>query len=171
MKTPLASSFGPLAQSCTFSVALLLACASFTNAADIFWTDGTASYNTPANWTGGVVPGTADNAINTNGAGNVVLINNGDPDWTLVDVQAGSAAGTAGAFLQSGQTVSSTGWTRLALGTNSVGLYTLNAGTLNVLGGRISMAESDGAVATLNINGGTINKTGDAFDIADGGFG
>ncbi len=141
-----------------------------TRAADIFWTDGTASYTNAAAW-GGTVPGPSDNAINNNGANNVVQINNGDPDWTIVDLQAGSVIGTAGAFTQNGQTVSSTGWARFGLASNSFGSLTLNGGNFNVIGGRISMAESDGSVAVLTLNGGTIGKTGDAFDIADGGFG
>src|SRR5262245_47599601 len=74
------------------------------NAADISWTDGTASYTNAANWTGGVVPGTADNAINDNGSNNVVQINAGDPDWTLNGIRAGNSTGN-GAFAQSGQTV------------------------------------------------------------------
>src|ERR1051326_1523720 len=51
-----------------FTVAVLILLSSLVApAADISWTDGTASYNTPANWTGGVVPGPLDNAIHDNG--------------------------------------------------------------------------------------------------------
>src|SRR5437867_3670198 len=83
-----------------FTVAVLISLSSLVaNAADIFWTDSTATYNNPANW-GGTIPGTADNAINNNGSNNIVQINNGDPDWTIVDLQAGSATGTSGAFAQ-----------------------------------------------------------------------
>jgi autotransporter-associated beta strand protein len=172
MKTSLTSKRSYHLNAATFTAATLISLSSFVaQAADIFWTGGTASYTNAANWTGGIVPGASDNAINTNGLGNVVQINAGNPDWTVIDLQAGSIEGTSGAFEQNGQAVSSTGWTRLGLATNSSGSYTLNAGTLNVLGGRIILAEGENSAATLTLNGGVLNKTGDAFDIGEAGIG
>src|SRR2546421_180489 len=84
MKTSLISERGYCFNVTTFAVAVLISLSSLiAQAADIFWTDGTASYTNTANWTGGGVPGSGDNAINTNGAGNVVQINTGNPDWTV----------------------------------------------------------------------------------------
>lgn len=147
---------------------LLLALSA--RSADIFWQGGNADYNTPANWTGGVVPGTSDNAIAGNGSNNVVQINGGDPDWTVVDLAAGGVTDSSGAFVQNGQTVTSTGWFHIANATNAIGYYTLNGGTLNVQGGRLFLCEAPNTTGFLNINGGTINKSGDVFILADGGW-
>jgi len=141
-----------------------------SQAANINWTGPTASYTNAANWDGGVVPGAADNAINTNGLGNAVQINNGNPDWTVIDISAGGIPGGAGSFEQNGAAVNVNGWFILGSGNDSVGTYTLNNGNLNVLGGRIFLGDHPGSISTLNINGGTIRKTGDVFVIADGGW-
>jgi autotransporter-associated beta strand protein len=138
--------------------------------ADIFWQGGTADYNTPANWVGGAVPGTSDNAINAHGSNNIVQISVGNPDWTVVDLSAGGLTDSSGAFVQNGQTVTATGWFHVANGTNAIGYYTLNGGTLNVNGGRIFLCEAPNTTGFLNINGGTINKSGDVFVLADGGW-
>ena len=57
----------------------------------------------------------------------------------------------------------------LGSGNNATGIYTLNGGTLNVLGGRIFLGGNPNSTSALNINGGTVNKTGEAFVVADGG--
>jgi fibronectin-binding autotransporter adhesin len=146
-----------------------LACAS--RAADIIWTNGTASYNNPLHWSPNVVPlaASSDNAINDSGTANVVLINPADPDWFVWDIRAGNAPGTSGAFEQNGRIVDIGGWFRLGIGEGSLGVYDLNAGTLDVTGGRINVGEFGTGI--LNIKGGTIIKTGDAFAIADGDVG
>ncbi len=144
------------------------AAAFVANAANILWQGGTDSYTNVADWVGGVVPTGTNNAVNDNGTNNAVLINVGNPDWTLLDIRAGNASGAAGAFVQNGQTVSINGWLRLGLGTNSFGAYTLNGGTLNVQGGRINVGEL--GTGLFVINGGVINKSGDHFTVSDGGF-
>lgn len=151
-------------------LALAICSISETRAADITWQGGTASYNIPTNWVGSVVPGSADNAINDNGATNVVQINPGNPDWTVTDLSAGSAASAIGAFQQNGQTVTANGWFHVGAGSNSTGFYTLNSGTLNVLNGRLFLGESPGSTSSLTINGGVLNKAGDVFVITDGGW-
>ena len=140
-----------------------------SRAADIFWTGGTASYTNTANWTGGIVPGASDNAINPNGLANVVQINTGNPDWTVIDIRAGST-NADGAFTQNDQTVNVNGWLIMGAGDNATGIYTLNNGTVNVIGGRIFLGDHPASTSILNINGGTINKTGDAFVLTDGGW-
>src|SRR5260370_2401753 len=77
--------------------------AASTQAADRFWSGGTADY-TNTTWTGGVVPGATDNAINNNGVGNAVQISGGNPDWAVNQIRAGTATGN-GAFRQNGQAV------------------------------------------------------------------
>src|SRR5882762_246315 len=94
-----------------FALAVLISLSSLVaEAADIFWTDGTASYTNAASWAGGIVPGASDNAINTNGLANAVQINTGNPDWTVIDLSAGGATNGTGAFTQNDQTVNVNGW-------------------------------------------------------------
>src|ERR1700692_1686350 len=77
------------------AVAAALPAAS-TMAADIFWTGGEGRYTNPTNWTGGVLPGSGDHAINNNGSNNVVQINSGDASWSVVDLICGNADNTSG---------------------------------------------------------------------------
>ena len=119
--------------------------ASVSHAADIFWTGPSGSYTNTTSWAGGVVPGAADNAIATNGLGNVVQINVGNPDWTVIDISAGGVTNGAGAFVQNGQTVNVNGWMLIGSGADGTGAYTLNDGTLNILGGRLFMGDRPGS--------------------------
>ena len=75
--------------------AMILSAAS-SQAVDRFWINPvTDSFTNTANWTGGVLPNGGDNAINNSGAGNSVLINAGDPDWTINDIRSGDGAGNS----------------------------------------------------------------------------
>src|SRR5260370_12162590 len=115
--------------------------AASTQAADRFWSGGTADY-TNTTGTGGVVPGAADNAINTNGTGNAVRISVGNPDWAVNQIRAGTGNAGDGAFVQNGQAVTLGGTnfngsvvtefvTPFRLGiSNKTGVYTLNARSL-----------------------------------------
>src|ERR1051325_4918176 len=171
MKTSMTSKLPHFLNLGALTLTVLALWPAMTQAADIFWTNSTASYNNAANWSSATVPEAGDNAINNNGTNNKVQINVADPDWTVVDLQAGNTNDAGGAFEQNGQSVSATGWVRLGLATNSVGRYTLNGGTLKVVGGRIMTGESEGSSAQIVINGGVLNKTGDFFILADAGFG
>ena len=139
--------------------------------ADIEWQGGTASYTVAADWVGGVVPGATNNADNSNGANKVLQINPGDPDWTLTDITAGGQPGASGAIEQNGPTLNVNGWFHIGSGTNSTGIYTLDAGTINEtnIGNQFFLGEGPFSTSTLNINGGTIN-IGDVFRIADGNW-
>ena len=128
-------------------------------ATDIEWQGGTASYTNAADWVGGLVPGSGDNAINSNGTNNVVQINPGDPDWTLIDISSAvRMTGSTGAIEQNGPTLNVNGWFHIGNGTNSYGVYTLDSGTINIPSGALFLGEGPGSTSTLNINGGTINK-------------
>jgi autotransporter-associated beta strand protein len=138
------------------------------NAADIFWNGGTGSYTNAAGW-GGTVPGPADHAINNSGSNNVVKINEGDPIWTVIDLIAGNADNTSGAYEQNGSSVkvgNPGGWFRFGVSPGSFGIYTLNSGNLTNTD-QIHVGENGNAV--LNINGGFIRKTGGQFSISDTG--
>lgn len=131
------------------------------NAADRSWSGGTASYNTPANWTGGIVPGPADTAINDSGSSSAVQINGGDPDWIVNQIRAGNSVGN-GAFVQNGQNVYLTnvvgrGAVRLGVTAGRSGAYTINGGTLNY-SGEFNVGEL--GTATLDVTGGSIVGSG-----------
>jgi autotransporter-associated beta strand protein len=126
---------------------------------DRSWSGGTASYTNAGNWTGGVVPGSADTAINNNGSNNVVQINAGNPDWTVGAILAGAAG--SGAFQQGGQTVSvQPGVRTIRLGTapTDTGIYTLNDGTLFYTNGMFAVGEIGTGI--LNVNGGILTGNG-----------
>ncbi|MDB6063799.1 MAG: Autotransporter-associated beta strand repeat protein [Pedosphaera sp.] len=138
-------------------------------AVDIFWTGGTASYTNATNWTGGVLPGSGDHAINNNGSNNVVQINSGDAAWSVVDLICGNADNTSGAYVQNGSSVTvgtPGGWLRLGVNNGSFGMYTLNSGNV-ISDDQLHVGENGNAV--LNINGGTITKSGGQFSLSDTG--
>jgi autotransporter-associated beta strand protein len=138
-------------------------------ATDIQWQGGTASYNTPANWAGGVVPGIWDSAINDSGSNNPVQINPADPSWTVAQIRAGNAVGN-GAFEQNGSTVTLSDITRafrLGVAGDYTGVYTLNEGALNFSTGSFCVGEVGQGI--LNIKGGSI--TGGGFFCVGMGIG
>lgn len=158
------------------SLLTVMAAASMTQAANILWNDGTADYTNAADWSGGIVPGANDNAINDNGTNNVVRISAGNPDWTVNQIRAGNGAGN-GAFSQGGQNVNLIGTNgisvfitpvRVGVAASDTGVYTLNGGSLNYSNGAFNVGELGTGI--LNINGGTINGNG-FFSDNSGGVG
>ncbi|HXU78146.1 MAG TPA: autotransporter-associated beta strand repeat-containing protein, partial [Methylomirabilota bacterium] len=129
--------------------------ASSAQAADIFWTAGTATFNNPANW-GGTIPTGSDNAIVNNGG--TVLISAGDPAWTVFDIRAGQGTGD-GAYIQDGSTVTLNSWFRLAIDVGNTGTYTIKSGILNAAP---DFHVGEHGTGILNIWGGTINHLGSA---------
>lgn len=130
--------------------------------------NGSADYNIATNWAGGVVPtGGSANPANDNGSNSVILIQAGDPTWSVNSVRAGWENNASGSYLQTGGTVTTVLKYRLAAGNNgtannspnsgSVAYYTLNGGTINC-GNDFNVGEL--GTATLNINGGVINCSG-----------
>jgi autotransporter-associated beta strand protein len=179
MKTSIISKLGHISEIGALALAALALWPVATRAADIHWQGPTASYTNAADWVGGVLPGSGDNAINDNGTGNAVQINVGDPDWTVGQIRAGNSAGN-GAFVQNGQTVTPLGTNyngpvisefftpfRLGVVAADAGVYTLNGGTLNYGTGPFDVGEV--GTGTLNINGGTITGSG-VFYVNSGGI-
>ena len=159
-------------------VCLISLSAASTQAADKFWSGATADY-TNLTWTGGVVPGATDNAINDHGTGNAVQISVGNPDWTVGQIRAGNSLGN-GAYVQNGQTVTALGTNyngpvisefftpfRLGIVAADSGIYTINGGTLNYGNGPLNVGEV--GTGTLNINGGHITGNG-YFSVNPGGI-
>src|SRR5437660_2274356 len=93
MKPTITSKFGHVSEIAALAFAALSLWPAASPAADIFWSDGTASYTNAAAW-GGTVPGGGDHAINNNGSNNIAQINAADPAWTVVDLIAGNADNT-----------------------------------------------------------------------------
>src|SRR5258707_6130241 len=150
MKNSLKSQLGSPPKAATFALAALITFpALVAQAADIHWVGPTASYTIAADWDSSAVPTSADNAFSDNGLGNVVQINNGDPDWTVNDLHAAGEANSSGAIVQNGQTVTPNSWFHIGAGPNSVGVYTLSNGTLHVTAaGRLFLCEGPGSMAT-----------------------
>ncbi|HWD92603.1 MAG TPA: autotransporter-associated beta strand repeat-containing protein [Verrucomicrobiae bacterium] len=149
-----------------FSFLSVMAAVSMAQATDIFWTGGTADYTNAADWTGGVVPGGSDSAINDHGLNNAVQISVGNPDWNVNQIRAGNGSGD-GAFIQNGQAVTLSGTNagtgfitpvRLGVAAGDTGVYTLNGGSINYANGGFDVGEL--GTGTLNVNGGTITGTG-----------
>jgi autotransporter-associated beta strand protein len=159
-------------------VCSLVLLAASTQAADRFWSGGTVDY-TNTTWTGGVVPGATDNAINDHGTANAVQISVGNPDWMVGQIRAGNSLGN-GAFVQNGQTVTALGTNyngpvisefftpfRLGIVAADSGIYTINGGTLNYGTGPLNVGEV--GTGTLNLNGGAIVGSG-IFFVNSGGI-
>ncbi len=141
--------------------------------ADSLWTAGTGDYNVAGNWNPVGVPNAVNVIVNNGGT---VLIQAGDPDWTVHDVRAGDAANASGTYTQTAATVHiNGGWFRLGTSAGSSGTYNLNGGALTMdTNGAINIAENSGTGAgtsTLSVGGtGTFNNTvGGASAIAVGG--
>jgi len=159
MKTKLTAKLHCPTFSALTLAALAVLPASLTQAADLLWSGGTGTYNNAAAW-GGIIPGTADNAINNSGTNNTVQINSGNPDWAVSQIIAGSGA-NGGSFEQNGQTLTLSATIRaLRLGVvaNQTGVYTLNSGNINYGTGEFTVGEL--GIGVLNVNGGVINGAG-----------
>ena len=88
------------------SLACLLALSATSVRAD--WIGATDTYNNTANWGGGVIPNGANAVVNNGGT---VLINPADPNWTVNDLQAGTAGASTGNYIQDGPRVRVNSWT------------------------------------------------------------
>ncbi len=169
----------PSTPGCHFQIKILALAAGLiapatTGLAQTFWqgpANGSADYNTPADWVGGVVPtGGSANPANDNGSNSVILIQAGDPTWSINSLRAGWGNNASGSYLQTGGTVTTALKYRLAAGNNgtannspnsgSVAYYTLNGGTINC-GNDFNIGELGTAV--LNVNGGAINLVNGNF--------
>jgi autotransporter-associated beta strand protein len=142
-------------------VALLSGLMPVARATDHYYTNNaTATYNVATYWNPNTVPGSADNAMDDNGA-NLCLILATDPTWSTFDLRAGNAAGATGGFWQQGSTVNCTSWFRMGVGSStSVGTYSISGGTLNINGTSTYMRIGELGFGTLNITNGAVNHTG-----------
>jgi fibronectin-binding autotransporter adhesin len=120
-------------------------------AADIQWTGTTGTFNDPANWSTGTIPGPNDFAWVGNGG--TVQIANGDPIWTTQDFRTG-AGGPTGTIEQTGGTANVTSWFRMGVEEGSTGTYDMSGGVLHVRSNRFNLGEKGTGV--LNMTGGLI---------------
>ncbi|HEV2969534.1 MAG TPA: autotransporter-associated beta strand repeat-containing protein [Pirellulales bacterium] len=132
------------------SAAAVLALGRIGAAADIVWSVSSGNWNTPANWTGGHLPGPADNSYIGNGEAANITGNLANPTVTAIYVG----------------------------GTTDQGGPVGGNGTLNMSAGSIAasnwfiVGDLAGTTGTFNLSGGSVNVTsGDVFDVGDYGTG
>src|SRR5207247_9213873 len=135
------------------------------SAASIDWRNaaGDGNYNTPVNWSTGVVPPGGDDAVfvdPTVGAANITANITSPRDFRFGD----DARTGSGTLNHSAGTASLNGWFRMGINTASGGTYNLSGGTVEA--GRYNIAESAGATGIVNITGGTLRQR-DVSDIGD----
>jgi len=141
--------------------------------AQTHWLGGTGAFNwnSAGLWDGQFTsnPGNP-NCTDDQGTNNVVLIQAGD-DWQHGDTLSGNAAGTGGAYLQTGGTNENLGgtWCRMAVASDSFGYYTFSNGVYNGTG-QTHIGEGTNAVAEMKIAGGVYTSSGN-FVLGDGDFG
>ena len=147
------------------------ACAVILSAASsqaVDWTGATGTYNNAANWSTLAVPGAGDNTFVNNGG--TVLINPGDPNWTVIDLMFGNNNGTSGFGIQDGPNVTVNGWFRIgSADAASSGAYNLKAGTLNNPSSRFTVGEN-GTATFIQTNTGVMTTTGELW-LGQGGTG
>lgn len=124
---------------------------SAANAANIQWDGATASYNTPVNWAGDVLPTADDNAFVSNSG--TVQILPADPTWTVNDVRTSN-----GIYTQTGSRLRLGAWFRMAELAGTTGTYNLNGGKVEVYTGNIHVGEAGDGV--LNFTSGDIYQRG-----------
>lgn len=136
--------------------ALFIAAILFTTMAkaDIEWIGATDDYTNPADWSTAAVPGSTDNADNSNGTNDVIDIPAGSPAWTLFNLSAGEQPASGGAFEQDGSAVTVNGTLSLGEGSGSLGSYTLNAGALTSVTNTVQIGYGPGSTGVLTINSG-----------------
>lgn len=136
------------------------------HAVDRTWDGSSGSYNTPASWTGSVVPVGGDKAIINSGT---VSVGSADPDWsTTAGISLGTNGTLHGTLNQSDKTVTSSGEVWVGQGTGANAAYNLSGGIFNV-SNWLAVGRASGT-GTLTISGGTLNKTngGNNFVIGSG---
>jgi autotransporter-associated beta strand protein len=146
---------------------------------------GTGDFNVGSNWVGDVIPPSNQEIWCFINNGGTMTIASGDPAWSIGDLRLGETAGggnaNTGYTIQSGDTLTLTGWLRLGKETGTTGTYTLSAGTIaatfnadigesgagifNMSGGLIDMTGSDGY---LNVGGGNGGNGAGSFTMSGG---
>lgn len=157
--------------SLALTATLLLSAASAMAQTHWLGGPGIIDFNNAALWDGQFTsnPGNP-NCTDDQGTNNVILIQAGD-DWQHGDTLSGNAAGTSGAYLQTGGTNEDLAgtWCRMAVGDNSFGYYTFSNGVFNGTG-QTHIGEGNNAIAEMKIAGGVYTSSGN-FVLGDGDFG
>ena len=155
---------------CLIFLVLMLTIAGNALAVDINWTNGNGNrlWTTAANWSGSVIPTTADKAAIRNSAVSGPIINTG--------MAAVAAQVVVGDWSSTSDTLDITGGSLTTGSWFTVGYSTANNGTLTMSGGTINAGSSlyigRAGTGTLNMTGGTINvTTGFAIAQVAGGVG
>jgi autotransporter-associated beta strand protein len=129
---------------------------------------GTGSWDTGANWYGGVNPDTAGRANIDNG-GTVLITQSESTNNDITtggyqnNVQANVQGGT---YIQSAGTVTCNGWFRMAEGANDGGTYNLTGGTFVIPNGDFDLGEAAGSTGVFNMGPGTTFTFGNGTSYA-----
>jgi fibronectin-binding autotransporter adhesin len=150
-----------------FAIVASLALGQVGFAADIVWAVASGNWNTAADWSGGHLPGTADNSYVGNG--DTATINGNITNPTVVSVyvggttdQGGSVGGN-GTLNMSAGSITTPNWF-------AVGDQAATTGTFNLSGGSVTVSSTDvfevGQYGTGNFN---LSGTG-SISVANGSF-
>ncbi len=179
---------------CLISLVLLLGMVVDASAVDRNWTNtnGNRLWSTAANWSGSVVPTSADKAAIRNQAISGPIIQSG---ITAVanQIVVGDWSSTNDTITMTGGTLTTSGtscWVILGYGAANKGTFTMSGGTatfgdnfyvgfngkgyVEMTGGTITVglvfgiAQNTGSIADVNLHGGTINANG-TFNMTSGG--
>ena len=182
---------------CLISILLLLGIVGNASAVDRNWTNGNGNraWGTAANWSGSVIPTSADKAAirnsailgpiigtGTNAVASQVVIGDWSSTSDTLDMTGGTL--TTGSWVTLGYSAGNNGTFTISGGTVNFGstLYVGNSGTgtINMTGGTITVAstlgiaQQTGGVGDVNLHGGTIScgsfsmTSGGAMDITSG---
>jgi T5SS/PEP-CTERM-associated repeat protein len=179
---------------CLISLVFLLGMVGNVSAADRNWTNanGNRLWSTAANWSGSVIPTSADKAAIRNSAISGPIIQSG---ITAVanQIVVGDWSSTNDTITMTGGSLTTSGtscWVILGYGAANKGTFTVSGGTatfgdnfyvgfggkgyLQMTGGTITVglvfgiAQNTGSIADVNLYGGTINANG-TFNMTSGG--
>lgn len=139
-------------------------------AADILWSGTEGDFAVPTNWAGGVVPGTTDAAILSNGGKIQFLM---PPSLTIagVNIGHGEFVQNSSGITQNGPSLTVSGPILVGVGEGTDGLFTQLGDTINSAGGlRVGSAGGKGKYSI--INGQTISTPPNPITIgSEGGEG
>ena len=133
----------------------ILLMTSISGAAAIRY-QGNGDWMVEANWQGGVMPGTSDQA-RMNWGDNTVTLAAAAPD--ILNLQTGvDESGTL--VINAGGSLTSLDWSMIGTAGACTGTLTVNGGGVMNINGHLWVAAGAGTTGIVNINGGTVNVGG-----------
>ena len=154
------------------ALAVVLLSRSTVCAQDVTWLGGNGFWNVPANWTGGVTPGSGTNAIIESGTVSLPSTVSGTANNAMIGYSGTGALNISGGTLTTqssfiANNAGSSGQATISSGTWDAGRVVVGgsgAGTLNISGGYVTgflgyIAYMAGSTGTASVSSGTWNNT------------